>query len=219
MIARSLDFFETRDFLQPYGIPFPRQTLVNPKEQVRDAASEIGYPLVLKLISPQATHKSDQHLVVLDIQDEDELLQHIKRLSEITQGWQVHGYLLQQQISGGIEVLMGTTLDEQFGHTLIFGSGGKLVEWMDDTVIRIPPLNRWQIEEMIQESRISDILKGYRDIPACNVAHLIDLLQALNHIVVDQANRLLSIDLNPVIVLPEGVYAVDARIFVKEEPR
>lgn len=217
MKSRLLNSSEMLSFLAPYEIPFPKQAFVSEVNALSSAAQEIGYPLVLKLISPQATHKSDQQLVVLNIKNEIELYNHVTRLRKSAADLQVDGFLLQQFLRGGLEVLVGTSLDEQFGHTLLFGSGGKLVEWMNDVVIRIPPLNRWQLEDMVNRSRISTLLDGYRDIPVINRQPLIELLAALNKLTMDKCDSLISIDLNPVIVFPDAVFAVDARVFVAED--
>lgn len=217
MKSRLLSFRETQALLQQYHVPLPRQILVPQPEDVTEAAVSIGFPLVLKLVSSEATHKADAQLVHVNIQTTGELCLALESMLQRAEELPREGFLLQEMLSGGVETLVGTIRDAQFGQALVFGAGGTLVELLQDTSLRILPLNAWQVEQMINETRISRLLAGVRGKSAVDRAALVDCMLKLACLAQEQAARLVSLDLNPLIVLPHGVCAVDARIVVREE--
>lgn len=217
MKSRLLSFVETQALLEQYHVPLPRQILVQKPEDVIDAALTIGYPLVLKLVSDEATHKADAHLVEVNIQTTSELRLALGNILQRAEELVYDGFLLQEMVCGGVETLVGTIHDAQFGQALVFGAGGTLVELLEDTSLRILPLNAWQVEQMINETRVSRLLAGIRGKPAVNRAALIDCMLKLACLAQEQSTRLVSLDLNPLIILPDRVCAVDSRIFVREE--
>lgn len=217
MKKRLMSFQETQVLLNTFQIAQPPQILVEDMAQAIAAAESVGYPLVLKLVSSAATHKSDANLVVLNIQDRHELLAQFELLRQRGAHLPDEGFLLQHMLKGGVETLAGTIWDAQFGHAIVFGTGGTLVEWLNDTSLRIPPLNEWQIEQMVSETRVASLLDGYRGQPACDRSALVECLSSLARLVQTEGTRLLSMDINPLIVMPRGAFAVDTRIYVREE--
>jgi acyl-CoA synthetase (NDP forming) len=131
----------------------------------------------------------------------------------------LEGLLVQQMAPGGVEVLAGVSQDAQFGPVVTFGAGGVLVELVEDVSVRLPPLSAWEAGRMLAETRVWRLLQGYRQYPPGDIPALTALLAALARLAVEERLTLVSLDLNPVFVLPagQGLRVVDARAVVREE--
>jgi acetyltransferase len=217
MKTRLLSFMESQALLHTYQIPIPKQEFVQ-FEYVLQKAETMGYPLVLKLVSSAATHKAEKDMVIVNIKNAEQLQKVLDRMKTQAKNLPVEGFLLQEMLTGGVEVLVGTILDEQFGQAVVFGSGGTLVELFQDTSLRILPLNIWQIEQMINKTRISKLLDGFRGHQVDRSA-LVQVILNIARLAHDHTQQLVSLDINPLIVMPEGAYAVELRIFVREEDK
>jgi succinyl-CoA synthetase beta subunit len=188
----------------------------NPAE-ARAAANEIGYPVVLKIAADAVPHKSEHGLVITGIRSDIELeakwqvLQ--ERVAAHLQGVPVEGFLVQQQV-GGVEVFAGVSRDPDFGLVLAFGMGGVNIEVTKDFALRLLPLREGDAAAMIAETRGAEVLKSVRGRPAGDIASLIAALESLADFAVQAGDDLAEVDLNPIIVLPEGhgCVAVDALI-------
>lgn len=216
MKTRLLSFIETQALLHLYQIPIPKQVFAQ-FENVLQKAELIGYPLVLKLVSSTATHKAEKNMVAVNIQTAEQLQKAMDRMKTQAKNLPFEGFLLQEMLTGGVEVLVGTILDDQFGQAVVFGSGGTFVELFQDTSLRIPPLNTWQVEQMINETRISHLLEGFRGQQAVDRFALVQVILSVARLAHENAHQLVSLDINPLIVLPVGAFAVDVRIFVRKE--
>ncbi len=216
MNKRLLNTLETRALMEKYEISLVPSRFVENAADVLPAAAKLGYPLVLKAVVPHMSHKSDAGLVVVNLKTELALEETCRRLETTLDGVEVEGYLLQKMVGLGLEVLLGVTRDAQFGSVIVFGAGGVMVELLKDTSLRLPPLNRWMAETMIAETKISRLLAGYRGSPALDKAALVTCLVNLSRLVMEEDN-LISMDINPLFVLPEGVLAADVRIYWLEE--
>ncbi len=200
--------------LTAYGIPMVRQWKVQRIEELQ--ALDLTFPVVLKAEAEGLVHKSEAGAVQLDIQDKKSLVEAAERMQErLSQaGWQVQGWIVQQQAPEGLEVLVGAA-EDALGHAVMVGAGGTLVELMEDVSLRLVPLEEYDVEEMIEELRIARLLKGYRDHPALDIAAVKDILIRIATLVLDFP-VIKELDLNPIFVYPQGALVVDARLRLGE---
>ena len=224
LLARSagryvLDAVEASPLLEAYGIPTPPQFLAtSPYDAVR-FATEIGYPVALKLISPDILHKTDIGGVLLNIKDEKAVNAGFEKLvtraSAVHPGAHVRGVQVQQMIAGGQEVIIGIKRDPTFGPLVMFGLGGVYVEALADVSFRLAPLTAADAEEMIGEVRSARLLTGLRGAPAADRAALVDAIVHVGQLAADHP-EITELDINPLLALPagQGVIAVDARIIL-----
>lgn len=215
MNKHLLTYAETKIWLDAFEITRVPEALVNSKQAAQVWAEAHGYPVVLKLISTQVTHKTDTQIVKLSISNPNDLNITWEDLMNRLPVEQIEGVLIQKMITSAVEVLVGTSFDNQFGHMLIFGSGGILTELLEDSAMILLPTQAWQIMHMIEETRIHKLLQGYRGSAPVDIESLVQLMINISKMVEAHADSLLSLDLNPVMVLPEGSFAVDARIFIR----
>jgi acetyltransferase len=211
---------EKRDFLLPeafevlqvYGIPVAPYRVIHQKNDLKKAIKEVGSPAVLKVISPEISHKSDAGGVILnidDLQKAGEAFEKIRKLNRQKSS----GVLIQKMISGGKEVILGGKRDSSFGPVILFGLGGIYVEVLKETSLRVAPINQSEAEEMISELKTTAILKGVRGERPLDIEALVENLLRLSQLMVDFP-EIEGIDINPVIVMEKGAMAVDARIIL-----
>jgi hypothetical protein len=219
MTDRLLGYLETEALLNRFGVHLAPACLVSSASEALQAAEAIGFPVALKLISPEQTHKSDGGFVSLNLENPPAVVRAAQRLLERAGSLNVEGLLVQKMAPGGVEILAGISQDPQFGPVVVFGAGGTLVELLEDTSVRLPPLTIWDARRMTAETRVWKLLKGYRQHPPADTRCLEDLLVMLGQLAVAEAKTLVSLDLNPVFVLPagQGLSIVDARAVVREE--
>ena len=200
-----------------FGIPTAEWAMVDTVEGGLLVASAIGYPVVLKALSPDISHKSDVGGVVLRIENADGLRAQfaalLARVEERVPGAQVSGVLVQRMLAGGREVILGGKRDPSFGPVVMFGLGGVYVEVFEDVAFRLAPLTREDAEEMISEVRGSRLLRGVRGEPSVDVEAAIEALLALSRLLVE-CPEVVEVDINPLLVFEQGVAAVDARVMV-----
>ncbi|MEA3334296.1 MAG: acetate--CoA ligase family protein [Chloroflexota bacterium] len=215
---RLLSYQATAAILDAHQIPLAPARVVSTPSEAADAAIDLGLPVALKALSSDLTHKSDAGLVYLDLQTPGAVESAGRTLADKTSGVQLEGLLVQTMVAGGVEVIAGLSRDPQFSLVIMLGAGGVLVELLDDIVLRLPPLTSQQAGQMIREIRVWHLLSGYRGQPAADIPALAQLIVNLSDMAIRQADRLVSLDLNPVIVLPQGggVQVVDARMLVRE---
>jgi len=201
----------------PFGIPAAEWAVVDDAEGARLVASAIGYPVALKLLSPDALHKSDVGGVVLGVENPDALRAEfdalLARVETRVPGARVWGVLVQKMLSGGREVILGGKRDPSFGPVVMFGLGGVYVEVFEDVALRLAPLTREDAEEMIAEVRGSRLLRGMRGEPPADVEAIVEALLALSRLLVE-CPEIAEIDVNPLLVFERGAVAVDARVVV-----
>lgn len=210
---RLMTYREAAGLLGAYGIPLADARVVQHPAEAALAAQEIGFPVALKALSPDFSHKSDAGLVHLNLATAARVTEVAQTLLTQTANQAQEGLLVQAMVAGGAEIIVGLTTDPQFGPVIAAGSGGVFVELLDDVVLRLPPLSRAQASAMIREMRAYRLLQEYRHHPPADVPALAELLVNISRLAVEQADHLVSLDLNPVIVLPagQGVRAVDVR--------
>jgi acetate---CoA ligase (ADP-forming) len=205
---------EAKAALAGFGVPIPQRRLVAP-EQVVEAASAIGYPVVIKATGRTLQHKSDLGGVILNVRDAQQAAAAAQRLATLSDT-----LLVEQMVTDGVaEILIGITVDAQFGQLLVLGAGGTMTELLRDTVALLPPFTAEAIGAALARLGIARLLAGYRGGPAADVAALIEVALACTRYAEAQLEALLELDLNPVIVRPagRGAIAVDALIRLSKE--
>jgi acetyl-CoA synthetase (ADP-forming) len=212
---KILTVSEALEVIKSYKIPVAESKLVKKVEDALEFADKIGYPVVLKVVSAKAIHKTDVGGIALDVKNKEELEKSYKKIIDNVKKKvraKVDGILIQKMVKGGEEVIVGGKKDPQFGQTLMFGLGGIFTEVYDDVSFRVIPINKKDAEEMIQEIKGYKILKGYRN-KKYDVNSLIDILLKTSELL-EENQEIVELDINPVIVLQKGAVAVDARIVV-----
>jgi acyl-CoA synthetase (NDP forming) len=211
-----LEASDVQELLEVAGIRLAESRSCAPEDATR-VAEELGFPLVAKAVAPGLLHKSDAGGVVLDLESVHDVRVAVASMRErlAAAGHVLEGVLLQRQVRGGVEALVGVVGDPTFGPLIVCGAGGVQVELLRDVSFRLPPVSDLDAAEMIDRLRSRPLLEGYRGAPAADRPALETLLQRLSALVEDLP-ELLEMDLNPVKVLPrgEGAVVVDARVRV-----
>lgn len=210
---------ESKQILQDLGIATTLGQLVTSEEESVRAATSIGFPVVLKISSPDIVHKSDIGGVQLHLQHPEAIREAYRTImqSVARQAPQarVEGITVQPMARPGVEVIIGMSKDATFGPVLMFGLGGVLVEILKDVAFRIVPLQPRDAAEMIRDIKGLPLLQGYRGAPAADLAALEHILLTLSDFVA-AAPQIKEIDLNPIYAYEHGALAVDARILLEE---
>jgi len=211
--------YEAKKVLSEYSIPCSREVLCHTVQEAIDAFREIGGPVVVKLISPEIPHKTEAGTVQLSIDHEtavrDAYRQVMENAEEYMPNAKIMGVLVQEMITDPVtEVIVGISKDADFGPVVLFGLGGTAVELYRDRTLGIPPLSRDEALEMINQSRASRLLQGFRGKPAGDELALVDVLVQIGQLATHWGHRIHALDINPLLVLPtgQGVVAVDALI-------
>jgi acetyltransferase len=201
--------------LQQYSIPTALTRLARSIEEASGIAVEIGYPIVIKIASPDILHKSDVGGVVLNIDDLHSLrnafTQMMKHVQEAEPEARIEGIHLQRQAPPGQEVIVGALRDPQFGPLLMFGSGGVEVEGLRDVAFALAPLTRAEAMRMIRRTWAGRKLAGFRNIPAVDEQAVIDVLVKLSNLVMDH-EFIEEIEINPLRVFSNNAIALDVRM-------
>ena len=215
-----LNEVESKQVLRDAGIDTTEAYLVGSREEALKQAGEIGFPVVLKVISAQIVHKSDIGGVKLGLKTPDEVAVAYDEIIAAVKAKEpsatIDGVSVQGMARSGTEVIMGMSKDPQFGPVLMFGLGGILVEVLKDVSFRIVPLTRRDAREMIHEIKGYPILEGYRGQEPASVEKLEDTLLKLSEFV-EAHQEIKEIDLNPIFAYQDGLTAVDARIILEEK--
>jgi acetyltransferase len=206
------------ELLSTYGIPTAPIKLAKNNYEAVATADEIGYPVVMKIASPDILHKSDLQGVVLNIQDAESVLYAYANIMNFVQTSKpearIEGVHLQRQIPDGQETIVGMVRDSQFGALMMFGSGGVDVEGLKDVAFALAPLNPTEARKMIAKTWAGKKLKGFRNIPPADEESVIDVLVKLSWLAFENEN-IKEIEINPLRVFRKGSIAVDVRIKAK----
>jgi acetyl coenzyme A synthetase (ADP forming)-like protein len=213
---------EVHDVLNAYGFTLPKSSFARTSEEAVDAAMEIGYPVVMKILSPQIVHKSDIGGVRVNLNSKQEVekvfFEITTHLRNIMPAAQIYGVMIQEMVHGGKEIIMGITKDPQFGHMIMFGLGGIYVEVLKDIAFRITPLSREDAHEMIRETKTFPLLRGVRGEAEADIESIEHSLMILSQMAVDFP-QIIEADINPLLVRKrgEGAVAIDARFAIGGE--
>jgi len=209
---------EAKEVCMEYGIPVTRFRVAETVEEAVQIAGEIGYPVVLKIVSPDIIHKSDVGGVMLNLKSPEEvrgayqtIMENVKRHKPDAR---ITGVIVQEMAQPSTEVIVGAIKDPQFGQTLMFGLGGIFVEVLKDVTFRVAPITELDAREMITEVRAYPILKGYRGRPPADIDAIVGILLNTSRLVMDHP-EIKELDLNPIMVYEKGAKTVDARIILE----
>jgi len=206
---------ESKQILGEAGIPVARAQLATTRDEAAAAAGQMGLPVVLKIVSPDISHKSDVGGVKLNLGSEEEVAAAFDEIVAAAQRAQpeatVLGVSVQNMARPGVEVIMGMTKDAQFGPVLMFGLGGVFVEVLKDVSFRIVPLEPRDARQMIRDIQGFPVLEGFRGQEPADLAALEDMLMRLSAFV-EEHPEIQELDLNPIFAYKDGALAVDARI-------
>jgi acyl-CoA synthetase (NDP forming) len=208
---------ESKQVLAAAGIPVAEAHLAADAEEAAKAAKKVGFPVVIKIVSPDITHKSDVGGVRIGLDSKKDVQAAFEEMMEAVRSKQpdarIAGVAVQAMAPTGTEVIVGVSKDPQFGHVIMFGLGGVLVEVLKDVAFRIVPLEARDARQIVREIKGYPVLEGVRGQGPADVAALESLILKLSEFV--EANpQVEELDLNPVFVYGDGVIAVDARIVV-----
>lgn len=214
--GRILTERQSKQILAEYGIPVAVESLATNADEAVATANEIGYPVVLKVESPEITHKTDAGTVEIGISGDAEARAAFNRITSNAKAYnpsaQINGVLVQELVRGGREMIIGMTQDPQWGPTIVVGLGGIFVEVLRDIAIRVAPLNRSDVEEMLHELKGGKILQSFRGQPAADIAAIIDTALRFSQLCVDLKEEIEEIDINPLLVFDKGAKVVDCLI-------
>ncbi len=203
------------ELMQAYGIPTAPIKLAQDENEAVQIADELGYPVVMKIASPDISHKSDVGGVLLNIKDDKALqpgyAQMMERMKKLVPPVQIDGVHIQRQIPAGQEVIIGMVRDKQFGPLMMFGSGGVEVEGLKDIAFCLGPLSQAEAESMMRRTWAGRKLKGFRNIPPVDEDAVRDVLIKLSQLA-EEHEEIEEIEINPLRVLTKGAVAVDVRV-------
>jgi len=209
---------EAKTVCTEYGIPVTKFMVAKTEDEAVRFADELGYPVVLKIVSPDIIHKFDVGGVVLNLKDPSgtreayrKILDNVKKHKPKAK---IRGVIVQEMAPESTEVIVGATKDPQFGPALMFGLGGIFVEVLKDVTFRIAPIDEEDAREMITEVKAYPILKGYRNQPPADINAITQILVNTSRLVMDH-QEIKELDLNPIMVYEKGAKTVDARIILE----
>jgi acetyl-CoA synthetase (ADP-forming) len=209
---------EAKSVCMEYGIPVAKFKLAKSEVEAVKAAEEIGYPVVLKVVSPDIVHKSDVGGVILNLKNSSDVQSAYKQILENVKAKKeeakILGVLVQEMAPPSTEVIVGTIKDPQFGHALMFGLGGVFVEVLKDVTFKIAPVTEAEAREMITEVKAYPLLRGYRNMPPADIDAIVHILLNTSRLVMENP-KIKELDLNPIIVYEKGAKTVDARIILE----
>ncbi|SVD61690.1 uncharacterized protein METZ01_LOCUS414544, partial [marine metagenome] len=213
----ALSEHQSKGLLAEWGVPITRETLVQNADDAAAAANEIGHPVVLKADVTNLPHKTDAGLVKLGLRDEaavrsafEEIMANAAAADAVGNG--INGVLVQEMVVDAMEIIVGVSYDSQLGATILFGSGGVMVEVYNDVALRLCPIDENDALEMIANVKGARLLEGFRGQPPADVTALVDTLVRVSHLGAQLDGSLAELDINPLMVLPagQGVKAADA---------
>ncbi|HLZ21162.1 MAG TPA: acetate--CoA ligase family protein [Ktedonobacterales bacterium] len=220
----ALSESESKRLVGAWGIPITREVLARSSDEAIAAAETLGYPVALKVDSPDILHKTEAGVVRLGLADAAQVRNGyadvMARAAVSAPRARINGVLVQEMVTNGLEVIVGVNFDVQLGPMLLFGIGGVLVEVYQDVALRRCPIDLGEAWAMVEEVKGARLLKGYRGGVPVDRAALAQTLVAVSHMGVHLHGAVSDLDINPLMVLPEGqgVKAADALVLLKSEP-
>lgn len=209
----------SKALLEAYEIPIAKPYVARSAHDAVHLANRVGYPVAMKVLSPQITHKTDVGGVVLDLANDREVVEAFDRVVAVAKDKRpdadVEGVTVQKMVSSpvGQELIVGARRDAVFGMVLLVGAGGTATELFQDRALELPPLTERLARRMIESLKSWPLLKGYRGRPPLNIDRLIEVLMRLSYLVADYP-EIKELDVNPLLVTPSDVVALDARVIL-----
>ena len=212
---------EAKELCEAYGINVPRETIAKSAAEAAAAAGSIGFPVVMKIVSPQILHKTEAGGVMLGVKSAQEAETAYTKLLSNAHNYdpkaEIQGVQIQQMLGGGQEVIIGAVTDPAFGKLVAFGLGGVLVEVLKDITFRLAPASGEDALSMLDSIAAAEILRGVRGAPPVDRAALADMIERVSHLVSD-FSEIAELDLNPVFATEHGAIAADVRVVLNFKP-
>jgi len=209
---------EAKTICLEYGISVTKFMVAKNETEACKFAGDIGYPVVLKIVSPDIIHKSDVGGVIVGLKNANEVKKAYKQIVSNVKKHKpkakIVGILVQEMAPSSTEVIVGAIKDPQFGPALMFGLGGIFVEVLKDVTFRIAPINKEEAHEMITEVKAYPLLKGYRNLPPADINAIANILVNTSKLVMEN-QEIKELDLNPIMVYEKGTKTIDARILLE----
>jgi len=217
-----LNEIESKTFLELYGIKTTKPQVADTEEKAAQIAEKIGYPVVMKILSPQITHKTEVGGVVLDLKCGSDVKttfkEMVKRAKEKVPEAKIQGVTIQKMVkNSGYELILGSKKDPVFGSVILFGLGGIYTELFKDRAIGFPPLNQVLAHRIIEKTKAYELLKGFRGIKTIDMKKVEETMVEFSHLIIDNP-EIKEIDINPLIAIENDLIALDARIILDKEP-
>lgn len=213
-----LNYEESRRVMELAGIPLNKMKVAKDLEESIQRANEVGYPIVLKVISEDVIHKSDSGGVEVGIKSDNELSKFYHEMMENVLSFypdaKIEGVSVEEMV-GGVELLIGTNTDAQFGKMIALGIGGIFVEVYKDVSFRLIPVSSKDVKDMIDEIKGKAMFDGFRGLPKVNLDELTSLILTISKLIEDYP-IIFEMDLNPVVATENGLRAIDARIILEQ---
>jgi acyl-CoA synthetase (NDP forming) len=212
--------FESKRILKQAGISVVETKLAKTQKEAASLSQKMGFPVVLKIASPDVIHKSDSGGVKLSLNNMTEVRRAydeiLKKVRKQYPGAVVHGVSVQKMVRSGTEVIVGTSKDPQFGPVIMFGLGGIFVELLKDVSFRVIPVERKDAQEMIDEIKGYPLLKGYRGKEPASISALVEIVLKVSKLI-EENPQIKELELNPVFAYRDKAVAVDARIILEKD--
>ncbi len=212
--------FESKKILKQAGISVVETKLAKTQKEAISLSQKMGFPVALKIASPDVVHKTDSGGVKLSINNVtevkkayDEILKKVKKQYPDAV---VHGVSVQKMVRAGTEVIVGTSKDPQFGSVIMFGLGGVFVELLKDVSFRVIPVERKDAQEMINEIKGYPILEGYRGKDPADISALVEIILKISKLI-EENSQIKELELNPIFAYRDKAVAVDARIILEKD--
>jgi acetate---CoA ligase (ADP-forming) len=217
----TLSESESKQLLAAWGVGSGREYLATSAEAAVEAAEQLGFPVALKVDSPDILHKTEAGVVRLNLREAAQARTAYAEVLASAKAYapraRIIGVSVQEMVGDGVEVIIGVSCDPQLGPVLLFGSGGVMVEVYNDVALRRCPITRAEAQAMIAEVKGARLLQGFRGRPAADLGALEDILVRVSYLAIHMEGHLAELDINPLMVLPEGqgVKAVDALVVLR----
>ncbi len=216
---RKLLEHEALEIIKAYGAPIADAGLAKTPEEAGELAEKMGFPVVLKIVSPDISHKSDVGGVIVGVNSKEKAIEAAKKIienvSKNVPNARITGILVQKMAKKGLEIIVGGLRDNIFGPVVMFGLGGIFVEVLKDVSFRVAPISYEDAYEMMKEIKSAKLLEGYRGQPPIDKKAIADIIIAVAKLL-EENPEVDSVDLNPVIAYPDGAVVVDARVILKQ---
>ena len=210
--------FESKKILKQIGIPVVETKLAKTQKEAVSFSQKIGFPVALKIISPDVIHKTDSGGVKLGLKNVSEVREAYHEILEAVRKQYpdaiIHGVSVQKMVRPGTEVIIGTSKDPQFGPVIMFGLGGIFVEVLKDVAFRVIPIDRRDAQEMVKEIKGYPLLQGYRGKEPANITVLVEMILKISNLI-HKNPQIKGLELNPIFAYKDSAVAVDARIILE----
>ena len=220
MSERMLSEAEGYQLLREFGVPAPKFEIVKSAEEAAKAGAGIGFPVVMKIISPQIIHKSDAGGVIVGVTGKDAARDAYNKIVESAKAYnpdaKIEGIIVEEMANPGLELILGGKTDPAFGKVITFGMGGTLVELMKDVTLRILPVDEEDIRTMVKEINAYPLISGYRGMKPKDEETLVEIIKNVARFFEENAN-VKEFDINPLRLYEEGACAVDARVIIDDD--